>query len=561
MKKSVLALLLASALLTGCGFDDNNKGAFNGNKGDLIIGLGLQVNYVSCNSRLLLERRVDRAYEVSLTKANPYFAFAGKGNPNSLKSCFDENGNGLTEAQAMKDYLMAKYKVSAERIILEEQSISTDQNAQFLMPILAEFEAKTGINFNIQDMSLVTSAYHNHRQSWKDESDNSSVFYFNRDFGANTFVDGKNVYSSSELSNEVVIDNAISMAFLNDKGESLKALGDINNDGKAEMVSVNTKRGEVLSVGFDGATFRSLIPASSVIIDSLLVIDINQDGYDELLIKEVSGKTLIYLNLKNNTFEQTPLQVNIPSNSLLSDIDSDQILEVITFNVDGVYVADTINAGTSKRVLDQYGTESKTDLNLDYVYGDINGNYPRYLADITGDGFDDIVAFGHKAIYASVNDGKGNFLPKEIWLEDDAEGNGINFTAGAEFAELIIGEGWAKGSGWTADKYLRGMADVDGDGRADIWAIGEHGVYVSWSTDINKDGIGDGFENLNSVWIYESKFRHNKENDSAYQQFTPYRGWDLKKHPRFFGDVNGDGRADLVGFGEEAVYVSLSENP
>lgn len=558
MKKSTLSLLAVSLLITGLITACNSRTP-NIKEADLIIGLGLQVNYQSCNSRLLLERRVDRAYAVSLSKENPYFAFAGKGNPDSLKSCFDENGNGLTEAQAMKNYIMVKYNVSAERIILEEQSTSTDENAKYLLPLLADFEQKNGLAFT--NKSLVTSAYHNHRQSWRDATDNSSVFYFNRDFGANTFEHDKNVYSSSELGNEKIIDAASQMAFVSDQGKSVKAVGDINNDGKVEIVAVDTSKGIITFVENDSINTTN-IPTRTNKAVSLLIIDVNNDDYGDLLIKDEFGDTHVYLNEKNNQFSQTPATVKIPDNSLLSDIDNDKVIEVITFGVDGVYVADDLySLAPSVNVLNDYGTDQITEIDSAFVFGGLDSDYPRYLADVTGDGMDDIIAFGHNGIFVSVNDGKGGFSARKAWLENDAEGNGLNFTAGAEFAELVLGEGWAKGSGWTSSKHLRGMADIDGDGRADIWAIGEHAVYVAWSTDINKDGVGDGFENLNSVWVYESKYRNNDGNNASHRQFTAFRNWDLKTHPRFFGDVNGDGRADLIGFGEHAVYVSLSENP
>ena len=35
-------------------------------------------------------------------------------------------------------------------------------------------------------------------------------------------------------------------------------------------------------------------------------------------------------------------------------------------------------------------------------------------------------------------------------------------------------------------------------------------------------------------------------------------GWRVDKHPRFLADITGDGRADIVGFGNDGVYVALS---
>lgn len=35
-------------------------------------------------------------------------------------------------------------------------------------------------------------------------------------------------------------------------------------------------------------------------------------------------------------------------------------------------------------------------------------------------------------------------------------------------------------------------------------------------------------------------------------------GWLVERHPRFLADVNGDGKQDVVGFGDAGVYLSLS---
>ena len=160
---------------------------------------------------------------------------------------------------------------------------------------------------------------------------------------------------------------------------------------------------------------------------------------------------------------------------------------------------------------------------------------------------------------ASINDGYGAFSTRQTWLTNDAEGNGMNFVTDSNQVELVPGVGWGD-KRWSAN-YPRGVADVNGDGRADIWAIGEHGVYVAWSADIDRNGKGDHVENLNSVWVYESKWRHNGENNTRFQQFTAFRGWRIENNSRAFADVNGNGRADLVGFGDDAVFVAISEYP
>ena len=92
------------------------------------------------------------------------------------------------------------------------------------------------------------------------------------------------------------------------------------------------------------------------------------------------------------------------------------------------------------------------------------------------------------------------------------------------------------GINWS-DQHPRFVADLTGDGRADIVGFGDDGVWTSL-------GNGDGT-------FQPPRF--------ALAGFTPNAGsWHVDRHPRFLADVTGDGRADIVGFGDDGVWVSLS---
>jgi hypothetical protein len=143
--------------------------------------------------------------------------------------------------------------------------------------------------------------------------------------------------------------------------------------------------------------------------------------------------------------------------------------------------------------------------------------YPRELADVNGDHMADIVGFGQAGVYVSLAAGGGNFGPGSFKLAAFAPGAG----------------------GWTSeDHYPRELADVNGDGMADIVGFGEAGVYVSLATGGGNFGPGSfkpiGFAAGAGGWISEDRY------------------------PRVLADVNGDHMADIVGFGEAGVYVALA---
>jgi CobQ-like glutamine amidotransferase family enzyme len=99
-----------------------------------------------------------------------------------------------------------------------------------------------------------------------------------------------------------------------------------------------------------------------------------------------------------------------------------------------------------------------------------------------------------------------------------------------------------KDGAWTSfDKYPRQLGDVNGDGRDDIVGFGNDNVLVSLG---QSDGtFGSVFVGLNNNFTVK---------DGAWTSFD--------KYPRQLGDVNGDGRDDIVGFGNDNVLVSLGQS-
>ena len=93
---------------------------------------------------------------------------------------------------------------------------------------------------------------------------------------------------------------------------------------------------------------------------------------------------------------------------------------------------------------------------------------------------------------------------------------------------------------WTGQSWgpeqPRFVADLTGDGRADIVGFGLDGVWVSLNT-----GAG-GFLPPNMVLC----------------GFNFHTGWMVEKHPRFLADLTGNGRVDIVGFGDAGVWTAVN---
>ncbi len=139
------------------------------------------------------------------------------------------------------------------------------------------------------------------------------------------------------------------------------------------------------------------------------------------------------------------------------------------------------------------------------------------LGDVNGDGRADIVGFGNGGVAVALGRADGKF---------------------ATPADALVGKFGADAAAgaWRVEQHPRMLGDVNGDGRADIVGFGNGGVSVAL-------GRADG------------KFA--EPTDALPGKFGYVAGaWRVEQHPRMLGDVNGDGRADIVGFGNDGVVVA-----
>ncbi|MFJ4877375.1 FG-GAP-like repeat-containing protein [Streptomyces sp. NPDC088745] len=144
--------------------------------------------------------------------------------------------------------------------------------------------------------------------------------------------------------------------------------------------------------------------------------------------------------------------------------------------------------------------------------GWLTGKHPRFLADTTGDGRLDIVGCHDDGLWVSLQDEEGTFAEPRYVLD-----------------EFGADQGWS-----SIDEHPRFLAKTTSDGAPDIVGFGPQGVVVA-------RGRGDGtFETPQLVL-----------NDYGQAQ-----GWTGEKHPRLLADVTGDGTPDIIGFGNEGVWVS-----
>ena len=209
----------------------------------------------------------------------------------------------------------------------------------------------------------------------------------------------------------------------------------------------------------------------------------------------------------------------------------------------------------------------------DFAYG-VGGwrvdKHLRFVADIRNTGRADIVGFGNPGVFVSLNNGRGSFSPAKLAVADfgykagkwrtekhlrflgDVYGTGMLDIIGFGEHSVLIGKNKGDGSfepsqavindmcysaGWRIEKHLRFASDLTGNGRVDLIGFGDNGVSVA---------LNNGNGTFQPPRLVLESFGYNAG------------GWRIDKHPRFVGDLTGDGRLDLIGFGDRGVSIALN---
>jgi FG-GAP-like repeat len=241
----------------------------------------------------------------------------------------------------------------------------------------------------------------------------------------------------------------------------------------------------------------------------------------------------------------------------LGDVNGDGKVDAVGFGQAGVFVA--VSNGAS------FGTVSKWLQGFDLAHGWTVSGFVRTVGDVDGDGKADAVGFGQNGVFVGLSTGTAFNAPTQ-WVAalgsaqgwtvsgtvrtvGDVNGDGkadlVGFGSDGVWVATSTGTAfnaptkWLAGldaaHGWNTTQFVRTVGDVNGDGKADAVGFGNDGVFVALSNGTTFDAV--------SKWSTSFDLSH---------------GWTVSGYVRTVGDVNGDGRADIVGFGADGVYLALS---
>jgi hypothetical protein len=248
----------------------------------------------------------------------------------------------------------------------------------------------------------------------------------------------------------------------------------------------------------------------------------------------------------------------------VADTTGNRLADVIMFGDGGVYV--WFNNGNNTFQDPKMVTQS-----FAYTAGGWRTEkHIRFVADIRNTGRADIVGFGNPGVFVSLNNGRGSFAPAKLavagfgykagtWRIErhlrflgDVYGTGMLDIIGFGENNVLIGRNNGDGSfelgqavindmcysaGWRIEKHLRFVSDLTGNGRVDLIGFGDKGVSVA---------LNNGNGTFQAPKLVVENFGYNAG------------GWRIEKHPRFVSDLTGNGRVDLIGFGDRGVIIALN---
>ena len=412
-------------------------------------------------------------------------------------------------------------------------------------------------------------------------------------------------------------DEGFGYAFGYRLGVHLRKTLDLNLDGYDDLiiisnnptlVSFGSPNGLVSAsgepMGFDVWANNQWTPASypGLETDPRLFADLDNDGDLDIVGVDASENTVSY-GLNNGSGFDDPVEwiTGIDWNqdrdqAFLADVDNNGFIDFVhaSAEADGV-VAYTRN-GSALDALTRGTATPLAAIDID------RQRYPAHVIDINADDCADVVIFAETNTLASLSECNGSFGPylgfnalsysrgyrvgiTKRWIEDmtgdglpdfvgaggnvvimyvnQSSGGSFDFSGRVTLSDDFGSETWSDRR--TVDGrpsfgvYPRYLADVNGDDFPDIVGFGGAGAAIG----INKRGIDgtDGFEDLRFITP-----AFNVDDPSWYIDYTgprPTSGCTASiacrdYGPRIVGDIDGDSRADMLGFDDRRItYQSM----
>lgn len=336
---------------------------------------------------------------------------------------------------------------------------------------------------------------------------------------------------------------------------------DLDNDGDLDLVGVKTSTDEVRYAINNGSGFdASQLWISSIGWnsgrDTAYIIDAAKNGLVDFVHASATSGLRVYRSLGGD-FASGTINVSAPSSAgawpsdspahaypdrnyypmMASDLDGDQCDDLVLYGQAAVYAKRSNCDG------------SFADwINIHSGYGLANGfilnTSKRFVEDVTADALPDLVAFSNNYVTVVRNISTPGNIEFERVAPTQWSGKWVYNNGG--WADVKTISGSLKGYGI----FPRMLADIDGDGHKDIVGFAGASVCIGFNHASGNNGlpmysdvqtcIAPAFNASGSNWWADKS--------TTYREFFP----------RTLGDINGDGRADFIGFDKNGTVYQVA---
>ncbi len=350
----------------------------------------------------------------------------------------------------------------------------------------------------------------------------------------------------------------------NDSTAKIVELGDFNNDGAEDLVISRTTADPVLLMNNGGGLNNdtaTLMPAASAANDSLYVeaFDANGDGWTDLVFGRRNIEPILFLNLANDA---TGLWLGFDNGTAIAGTTNNLVVEAGDVNGDGAddLFAIRVERDTNDLLINDGNGNFTVESSRLGGLGDLTRGHSALLADVEGDGDEDIVYIESDLfLHIYYNDGNANFdnirrttfrNPDNfayIFGAGDFNGDGIfdyrQYSNPGPNAEMSDGtfdsNGLPNYTVRTDADMLRGnrkhgtvhIRDIDGDGDLD---------YVLSSILRNFGGLRNTTEGMRTEMVFNTGFNSGEFVTFVGEDWGNEESFDMK-----LLDINGDGNMDM----------------
>jgi peptidoglycan/xylan/chitin deacetylase (PgdA/CDA1 family) len=196
------------------------------------------------------------------------------------------------------------------------------------------------------------------------------------------------------------------------------------------------------------------------------------------------------------------------------------------------------------------------------VRGGAAGDSPIRFGDLDGDGKADVCAASARGLVCALSSGR-SFGEERVWAPPSGEEDWLSQDRGRWIRLADVnGDGRADACGRGVNGIVCALSTGDGFGRAERWTTSEELDASSWLGvgDVNGDARADlcGFVGGHVVCALSTGREFTRPTVWFSASASEESARLLGGASLALGDVNGDGRADLCGYGPDGVFCAMA---